>query len=104
MMIERIRYIDALIAADLPRDQFTIVNSAWLALMGIRDNGDLDIVITSALVLQVITSNLIGAMLPLIVAKFKLDPATVASPALTTLVDISGLLLFFSLAKMILQV
>ncbi len=62
------------------------------------------IVITSALVLQVITSNLIGALLPLIVAKLKLDPATVASPALTTLVDISGLILFFSLAKLILPV
>lgn len=66
--------------------------------------GLIAIVITSALVLQVITSNIIGAMLPLIVAKFKLDPAAVASPALTTVVDISGLLLFFSLAKLLLPV
>ena len=62
------------------------------------------VVITTALVLQVITSNIIGAILPLIVAKFKLDPATVASPALTTLVDISGLLIFFTLVKHILQI
>jgi hypothetical protein len=48
-LIERIKYIDALRVADLPPDQFTVVNSAWLALMDIRANGDLDIVISSEL-------------------------------------------------------
>lgn len=48
-MIECIKHIDALMAADLPRDQFTIVNSAWLALMGLRVNDDLDIVISKTL-------------------------------------------------------
>lgn len=59
-------------------------------------------VITGALMLQVITSNIIGSMLPLLAAKFKLDPATVASPALTTFVDITGLLIFFTLATRVL--
>nr|NKB47039.1 magnesium transporter [Legionellales bacterium] len=62
------------------------------------------LVITSALMLQVITSTMVGAILPVIVAKFKLDPATVASPTLTTLVDISGLLIFFALASRILGI
>jgi magnesium transporter len=62
------------------------------------------IVITVALMLQVITSTVIGAVLPLVVAKFKLDPATVASPTLTTLVDISGLLIFFALASRLLGI
>lgn len=57
-----------------------------------------------ALGLQVITSTLIGALLPLGAAKLKLDPAVVASPALTTIVDISGLLIFFSTAKIVLGV
>jgi len=55
--------------------------------------------IALALSLQVITATLIGTFLPLLVSKFKLDPAVVASPALTTVVDITGLLIYFTTAK-----
>lgn len=50
--------------------------------------------ISIALGLQVISATLIGAILPLLAVKAKWDPAVVASPALTTIVDITGLLLF----------
>ncbi len=55
-----------------------------------------------AMGLQVVTSTLAGALLPLGAARLKLDPAVVASPALTTVVDITGLLLYFSLARALL--
>jgi len=61
-------------------------------------------VIAIALGLQVVTATLIGAVLPLIAAKAKLDPAVVASPALTTIVDITGLMIYFSIAKHILGI
>ncbi len=61
-------------------------------------------VIGLALSLQVITATLIGAILPLIASKFKLDPAVVASPALTTVVDITGLLIYFTTAKILLGI
>lgn len=60
--------------------------------------------ISIALGFQVISATLIGAILPLGAAKMKLDPAVVASPALTTIVDITGLLLFFGTAKLLLGV
>jgi magnesium transporter len=60
--------------------------------------------IAVALGLQVITATLIGAGLPLLVARFKHDPAVVASPALTTIVDITGLLIYFCTAKILLGV
>ncbi|MDW8288981.1 MAG: magnesium transporter, partial [Flammeovirgaceae bacterium] len=44
--------------------------------------------ISLALSLQVITSTIIGAALPLIVRRFGGDPAVAASPAITTVVDI----------------
>ncbi len=56
--------------------------------------------ISLALGLQVVTSTLIGALLPLGAAKLKLDPAVVASPALTTIVDITGLIIYFTIAKL----
>ncbi len=60
--------------------------------------------VATALCLQVLTSTLIGALLPLGAAKLKFDPAVVASPALTTIVDITGLLIFFATTKIMLGV
>jgi len=57
-----------------------------------------------ALGLQVLTATLIGAMLPLIAARMRCDPAVVASPALTTIVDITGLFIYFSTAQFILGI
>lgn len=58
--------------------------------------------VAAALGLQVITATLIGAFLPFAATKLKFDPAVVASPALTTIVDITGLLIFFVTVKTIL--
>ncbi len=38
------------------------------------------------------------------IARFKLDPAVVASPAITSIVDISGLLIYFTTVKLILGI
>lgn len=57
-----------------------------------------------ALGLQVATSTLIGAVLPLGAARLKQDPALVASPALTTIVDITGLMIYFFTAKWMLGI
>jgi magnesium transporter len=61
-------------------------------------------VVVLALGIQVISSTLIGAILPIVASKFKVDPAVVASPALATAVDITGLLIYFGLAKLLLGV
>jgi magnesium transporter len=63
---------------------------------------DIAFIVSGALGLQVITSTLIGALLPLGAAKLKVDPAIIAAPALTTVVDISGLLIYFLLAQALL--
>jgi magnesium transporter len=60
--------------------------------------------IAVALSLQVISSTVMGAALPLAAAKLGADPALVASPALTTVVDITGLLIYFGTAKLMLGV
>ncbi|GJM60384.1 magnesium transporter [Persicobacter diffluens] len=57
-------------------------------------------VIALALGTQVITSAIIGTGLPLTVKKFGGDPAVVASPAITTIVDITGLLIYFGMATL----
>ncbi len=66
--------------------------------------GTIGIAVSVALTLQVITATIIGALLPLFAARLKLDPAVIASPALTTVVDITGLLIFFLTARIILNI
>jgi magnesium transporter len=61
-------------------------------------------VISLAIAIQVMTSAVIGAGLPLIVRRMGGDPAVVASPAITTIVDITGLLIYFTVASMILGI
>lgn len=56
--------------------------------------------ISIALALQVVTATVIGAGLPLLVKRFGGDPAVAASPAITTVVDITGLLIYFGIATL----
>lgn len=60
------------------------------------------VAISVALGLQVVSATLIGALLPLGAARMKWDPAVVASPALTTIVDITGLVIYFTTVKLLL--
>lgn len=55
-----------------------------------------------SLTIQVACSTLLGAALPMLAQACKLDPAVVASPAITTIVDVLGLLIYFSLASALL--
>ncbi len=60
------------------------------------------LVIMLALLTQITTSTLIGATLPIAAKALKLDPAVIASPVITTVVDATGLLILFNLAMRVL--
>jgi len=55
-----------------------------------------------AMGLQVTFSTLIGALLPLGARSLKLDPAVIAAPAITTIVDVIGMAIYFTTAQAIL--
>jgi len=65
---------------------------------------DVGLAISIALAAQVVTATMVGAVLPMAVSAFDLDPAVIASPALTTVVDVTGLILYFTTAKLMLGV
>ncbi len=58
--------------------------------------------VSLALALTVITAKLIGAALPLLASKIGFDPAVMASPLITTLIDALSLILYFIIASAIL--
>ena len=63
-----------------------------------------DAVVCLALLVTVVTAKLIGAALPLLAKAVKLDPAVMASPFITSIVDAVSLLVYFLFAKMLLGV
>lgn len=56
-----------------------------------------------SLFFTVIVAKLVGGILPIIAKKLKLDPAIMASPLITTIVDAIALTLFFSLSVVLLN-
>ncbi len=49
----------------------------------------------------VLWGTITGAMLPFILRRMKLDPATASAPFVATLVDVTGLIIYFSVASLI---
>lgn len=44
-----------------------------------------------------------GSMLPFVLRRFKLDPASASAPAVATIVDVTGLIIYFTVASLILK-
>ena len=66
--------------------------------------GDIKIAVTVAfsMVAVVMTGSLLGALLPIGLHKLNLDPATASAPLITSMADILGILIYFSIANFIL--
>jgi magnesium transporter len=60
------------------------------------------IVVGVTMLALVIVSNIVGIALPFLLTRFGLDPAVASSPLITTIVDAAGLLIYFSVATLIL--
>ena len=60
------------------------------------------VIVTTALISVIIIASLIGTFIPLLLNKFKIDPALATGPFITTSNDIFGILIYFSIAKIIL--
>ncbi len=56
-----------------------------------------------AVVFIVLFANLVGSLLPILLTKLRLDPAVVSSPLITTVMDVTGLLIYFGIATAVLH-
>lgn len=66
-----------------------------------QNNLGLAIVIAASLMGTIIISKLVGCILPLLAKKVGLDPAIMAAPLITTLVDTCSILIYFNIATLI---
>jgi magnesium transporter len=65
--------------------------------------GMLSLTIGVSLVCVVLWGSLVGAMLPMFLRLIRLDPAVCSAPFVATLVDVTGIVIFFNVAKHILH-
>ena len=68
------------------------------------DSAMVALVVSLSLVLTVMISKTIGCTLPVIAKVLKLDPAIMSAPIITTVVDASSLLVYFSIATVVLHI
>ena len=61
-------------------------------------------VVCTTLVMTVMVAKLIGCSLPILAKKLKFDPAVMASPFITTIVDACSLLIYFRFASLMLGI
>ena len=59
--------------------------------------------VAASLVGVVLWGSLAGSMLPLVLRRSGFDPATASAPLVATLVDVSGLVIYFTVAAVILR-
>ena len=62
------------------------------------------IAVSLSLIGTVIIAKLVGAILPILAKKLKFDPAVMASPVITTVVDTFSIIIYFNIASAILHI
>jgi len=79
--------------------------SVWQFFSGIYGNYWINVatVVMFSLIGVVMWGTLSGSMLPLLLKRLKLDPATSSAPFVATLVDVTGLVIYFTIAHLLLN-
>lgn len=69
----------------------------------LRGGPDIALVVGLTMLLVVIVGSLVGMSLPFLLSRLRLDPATASAPLVTTISDIVGVLVYFSIATTVLS-
>ena len=77
--------------------------AAAVSLLGFwRGGSDLALTVSLSMICIVMIGSLIGMSLPFALERFKLDPATASAPLVTSIADVVGVVIYFSIATTIL--
>jgi magnesium transporter len=65
-------------------------------------NAALAAVVALAILFICMWANSVGALVPILARRFGIDPAVISAPLISTLVDATGLIIFYTVAIVIL--
>ncbi len=83
---------------------FVLGLTAFTIAVIFTGNTLLGIAVGISVTIVVIVGNLAGAIIPLVFRYLRLDPAIVSAPLITTIIDITGIIIYFEIAKRILDI
>nr|WP_183728965.1 magnesium transporter [Desulfurispira natronophila] len=69
---------------------------SWIGVW--RGGADVGLVVALAMFCVVIMGSMVGMLLPFILSRFKLDPATASAPLITSIADVVGIIIYFTIA------
>ena len=77
---------------------------AAVSIIGVwRGGPEVGLVVAIAMILVVVVGSMMGMLMPFLLARFKVDPATASTPLITSIADIAGILIYFSVATAMLD-
>ncbi len=101
----RLRDMGHVLAKEVTAGAFIAVTMALAAIIRAWTLGvgmEVAITVTLTVAAIVIWSSIIGAVLPLLLRRIGLDPAVVSAPMISTIVDGTGLVIYFEIARLVL--
>ncbi|STQ91521.1 magnesium transporter [Iodobacter fluviatilis] len=79
-----------------------IALAAWVRAWSLGVGPEIGLVVTLTIVAIIMWSAIVSSITPLILKRLKIDPAVVSAPFIATLVDGTGLVIYFEIAQLIL--
>lgn len=80
------------------------VNFGRIKLLHPNQDPRIGITVSISVMFTIMLAKLVGGLLPIGAKKIKLDPAIMASPLITTIVDATSLIVYFAVAKVMLGI
>jgi len=74
---------------------------AYVRALTWNSTPDLAATVALAILTIVIWANALGAVLPLLATRLRIDPTVVSGPVMSTLVDATGLFIYFTVARLL---
>lgn len=82
-----------------------LVMGATSWILGLyRGGAEIGFIVGLSMVAIVLVANIMGTILPFLLTRFNIDPAVASSPLITTIVDATGLVIYFTIASIIIGV
>lgn len=81
-----------------------ILNDVSRSVYGLEGSLMISFVVCLTMALTVVLAKIVGCTLPIIAKRIGLDPAVMASPFITTIVDVVSLLTYFGIAQVLLGI
>lgn len=76
--------------------------AAWVRAWSLGVGVEVGVVVTLTIIAIVLWSAVVASIIPLLLRRLRLDPAVASAPFISTLVDGTGLIIYFEIAKLIL--